>query len=467
MSEDSDSARGGCQFASHADDAEPDSLGADRIAFPPAFHPIPVDSLPSQGGESRHVIRRLPPVSNRAPTAGVAPAKSAVAVVESLPVLPRDEAASAPSRSTREPEASGPDLSDYVGAKPMSLETDLEARLTRVASISIAELARLKVPPAITSQAESYIRKAVSLADRGALFAARNEFLLALRLIAQSLDAELGRPIHSPSLLVGLRALEEADDFAMTTKSVESDVNLEGIILGHTTSVLKNVDPSQLTPLVAIQRYYEHAYQHLALAANRERIASEALYGLGRLEILKERTIPESERGAPRAVAYLNAALTVNPANGRAANELGVVLARRGRLDEARQVLEHGIKTEPNPLAMANLARVYQHLGQPRAAQAIEHQLGGTSEAVLVGSTEGLGNITWVDPQTFSRMASEEGLPPLEPIAMTLPTSAMASSSASSQSSPAPTRQPAMPSPSSHVPRTASRPTNAGAWFGF
>ena len=54
-------------------------------------------------------------------------------------------------------------------------------------------------------------RKGMSLTVRGAFYSARAEFIQALRLVAQGLDAETGGTDRSRALANGLRALEEAE----------------------------------------------------------------------------------------------------------------------------------------------------------------------------------------------------------------------------------------------------------------
>ena len=65
----------------------------------------------------------------------------------------------------------------------------------------------------IARQADQQTRHGFELAGRGAYFAARSEFIAALRLVAQGLDTDGQTKIHGKSLAAGLTALKEAEDF--------------------------------------------------------------------------------------------------------------------------------------------------------------------------------------------------------------------------------------------------------------
>jgi tetratricopeptide (TPR) repeat protein len=304
------------------------------------------------------------------------------------------------------------------------------------------------------------LERATRLADRGALFAARDEFLRVLRLIAQSLDADLGRPLHTPALLMGLRALEEAEDFAMMDQHVESDVHLEGFLASHKTPVLRNVKISELTPLLAIQRYYEYAYQHLALSGNKEPLASDALFSLGRIEMLLRESEPDSANGAPKSIAFFNAALTVNPRNGRAANELGVLLAQRGRLEEAHEVLLHCHKVAPTNIARHNLDQVQRRMGITASGDpSLLAGPGAAGTSPSMGDPRSMeGRIQWVDPSTFAKLSEPGDAPgalPLEPI----PRSQV-------QHLPA-IQRPPVRNLESLTPRVANQTGTAPSWFGL
>ena len=100
-------------------------------------------------------------------------------------------------------------------------------------------------------QADEQVRHGFDLANRGAYYAARAEFIAGLRLVAQGLDAERHTVNHSRSLRAGLTALKEAGDFLPSGGKLEADLDLPAIIASHRTPVLKNAATDNLVPLVA------------------------------------------------------------------------------------------------------------------------------------------------------------------------------------------------------------------------
>ena len=94
----------------------------------------------------------------------------------------------------------------------------------------------------------------------------------------------------------------------LTGDSPESDLHLRGFINGHRTPVLKNADPSRMTALLAMQQYYKYAYQQLILAGNDETPASQALFSLGRIELILNERDGTTKGGGPKALALFHAA---------------------------------------------------------------------------------------------------------------------------------------------------------------
>jgi tetratricopeptide (TPR) repeat protein len=135
-------------------------------------------------------------------------------------------------------------------------------------------------------------------------------------------------------------------------------------------------------------------------------LAAKAIYALGRVEALQQSQTATSALGAPRSLALFHAALTIDPHNTAAANELAVMLASRGRLPEAAALLERSVAVTPTPVAVENLVTVYEQLGDPRASQWRQHA------QQLAGQAYGSARVTpqpivWLDPQTFGGVDSE------------------------------------------------------------
>ncbi len=259
--------------------------------------------------------------------------------------------------------------------------------------------------------ADEHTRRAFELAGRRAYYAARAEFILALRIIAQALDHSQGTTAHSRALAAGITALGEAGEFVPGPGRVEADVDVAGLAQRHSTPVLRGAAAERRTPLAAIQAYLTFAQQQLAAAAGQEVAGAMALYGLGKLHAALETGPPGAERLArPKAVAFYQAALLANQGHYMAANDLGVLLAQSSRYEEARLALEHSVAIQASAAGWRNLMVVYAALGRlDLAAQAERHWA-----AALQAETARLGRnpfgpqpaVQWVDPETFRRLGS-------------------------------------------------------------
>ena len=91
----------------------------------------------------------------------------------------------------------------------------------------------------VARQADEQTRHGLELAGRGAYFAARSEFIGALRLIAEGLDTQQKTDTHGHALAAALTAMKEAEDFLPAGSRPEAELDLSGIIAVHTTPVLK------------------------------------------------------------------------------------------------------------------------------------------------------------------------------------------------------------------------------------
>lgn len=266
----------------------------------------------------------------------------------------------------------------------------------------------------IAADADRHTRRGYELAGRNAFFAARAEFVTALRLVADGLDTQQQTATHQQAMTAGLTALRECDDFIPRGSRLESDVHLADIIHTHRTPVLKNVDPAHLATLEALHRYFTFAQEQLATAAGGEVAGSMALQGLGKTHaaLAMQKTFslvaPES-----KAMTYYQAALLVCPQNYMASNELGVLLARCGRDADARMALEHSLSIQPNAAGWHNLAMVYRQLGLDERAQRAQNleQLALQADAAARGGRGRVGdaNVEWVDSQTFAQMYAAGG----------------------------------------------------------
>lgn len=252
---------------------------------------------------------------------------------------------------------------------------------------------------AVNRRADQLVGEGVALAERGALYSARAQFIQALRLLAEAHDAQAGSDVRSHALRLGLTALRESRDFRPQHVSAEIGVEVKFVAATHRTPILKG--ENEVSPLVATQRYLNYARAQLEIAAGNEPAASFALYGLGRIAGLATARDGSPTLGdAGQAMVYYRAALTADARNFRAANELGVLLGDNGRWDLARDMFLHGLKVTQEPAMWRNLAVAYERSGQPAlAAQARSRIPQGQS-----GNPE--MRCQWLDPATFARTPS-------------------------------------------------------------
>lgn len=255
-------------------------------------------------------------------------------------------------------------------------------------------------------EADRHTRRAFELAGRRAHFAARAEFVVALRLLAQALDAESHTDRHSGALAAGLAALEEADDFLPGGSRLEAQLDLPAIIASHRTPVFQGVSVQKLTPLEAFGTYLSFAQEQLGTAAGNEVAGSMALRGLGKLHAALADDRTAAIRGAQaKAMVFFQSALLVEPENYMAANDLGVLLARGGRYEDARQALEHRLAIRQDATGWHNLAMVYRELGlvdrSERATRLAERARSAQPGPAAVQTPA--GSIRWLDPAAFAR----------------------------------------------------------------
>ena len=276
----------------------------------------------------------------------------------------------------------------------------------------------------IAREADRKTRHGFELAGRGAFFAARAEFLGALRIMAASLDTEHQTAAHSRALTAALTAMKEAEDFLPEGARLERELDLPRVISTHATPVLKS-GADAVGSLTAMKCYLTFAQEQFAAAVGREIAGAMALHALGKLyDAMAAKQGIADPAAAPKAMVYYQAALLVYPENDMAANDLGVLLTRSGRLAAARRMLEYSISVRQRSVSMRNLAKICRRQGEVVRADSLER------EAAIVERNEiarrntmqlaGNASVRWVDPETFARAAkgAPNTLPPSEPRSM-------------------------------------------------
>jgi tetratricopeptide (TPR) repeat protein len=264
----------------------------------------------------------------------------------------------------------------------------------------------------LTEQLLPAVQRGYELAQRGALFAARAEFVQVLRRIAQAKDAAEDCNDHSRALAAGLRALDEAEDFVPAGIQLEADLNVDIVASSHRTPVLRE-GAEDVLPHEAAVRYHRYAQQQLTAAVAGEQAGSMALHGIGKIDALVAVRNDDDVQLTQRASAMYAAALGARPDNHLAANELGVLLCRNGRSAEAVQLFMRTIDAAPSALAYHNLAVAQRKLGL--AGQAAANEREGQRLAArerAAGAVSRREGVTWVSAQEMARVAQPASLAP-------------------------------------------------------
>jgi hypothetical protein len=250
----------------------------------------------------------------------------------------------------------------------------------------------------LTAQLLPAVQRGTGLAQRGAIHAARTEFIQVLRRLAQGKDAAMGTTEHSRALAAGLRALDEAEDFVPAGVQLEAEMNVRAVASSHRTHVLP-AEPEEVTAFQAAALYHEYAQEQLAKAAAGERAGSMALYGLGRVHArLAEEADHDVDQTRTASTMYA-AAVVACPDNHLAANELGVLICRAGRAHEAVTLFQQTIDAAPSATAYHNLAVAQHKAGMHGESAANEQESLRLTELERArGDASKRAGVRWVSP---------------------------------------------------------------------
>ena len=256
--------------------------------------------------------------------------------------------------------------------------------------------------------AEEVVEHGSALVTRNAYFSAKQEFLQALQMIAEGLDVRAGDTTHTKKLAAGFQALREAEDFVPTEGATwQRPEDLANIVDAHQTPVLSDAS-GEVTPWMARQQYYQFAHQQISGAVAGQPAASRALFCLGKLhmELAKQHDVRIVESG-PKAMVFHQAALTVDPQNHPAANELGVLLARFSQFEDARKVLLHGLSISERAEMWHNLSVVHVNLNEMELARRAAHEcrLAKQRRGRTPSQSPRSDTVQWVDAHEFARMS--------------------------------------------------------------
>lgn len=251
-------------------------------------------------------------------------------------------------------------------------------------------------------KAVHHIEYGKSLARRSATEAAGQEFLSALRVLAESNDMAVGGNSHTNALRSGLLAMKEAAEFKVEDPQHQIVMNVAHIIDGHDTQVISRDEARVMTASTATRRYLEYAGHQLGACGGKNVVAAEALYCLGKMRTVSAQSDPDPEsKELYEAIVFHHASLNSNAANHRSSNELGVLLARTGQLAAAETYLKNSLKLKQTPQGWSNLAKVHQRKGTPEDQHLANLAMTEYQNTLYQQSPEVISPIQLVGPDEF------------------------------------------------------------------
>ena len=266
----------------------------------------------------------------------------------------------------------------------------------------------LKLAPASLQRCINHIEQGRSLARRRAAYAAREEFFAALRVIAQSHDSQTKSKTYTSALSRAIVALEEADDFFGERAHSGMDINVLMVIDGHESKIIPKEIAANMSSLDAIRVYFDYSRQTLHEALGNGPEASEALYSLGKLFTLSaDHQLSGNPFDYSKSTVMHYAALDCNPQNHLSSNELGVLMARNGRLEEARDLFRDSLVVKQVPETWQNLAMVHEKLAQLSEGGAAQEnfklaQMANDEYAVSLQNSPAPARVQWVSPDSYN-----------------------------------------------------------------
>ncbi|MEM7782203.1 MAG: hypothetical protein AAF623_02540 [Planctomycetota bacterium] len=259
---------------------------------------------------------------------------------------------------------------------------------------------QMALPRHVEIQAARRIEYGKTLARRGAAFAANEEFISALRIVAEAIDAQSGGNDYSKALSLAGLALRESGDFIPRNSQVAFDVR--NIIEGHRCRAVSVEEASTMTASSALARYLEFAENYFDIAGGRTVVAAEALFCLGKLHRLRseQNNVPGNSQQF-QSIVYHRAAMLADPQHHRSANELGVLMARNGRTEEAKELLKKSLIVDRSPLVWQNLARIHNRLGEDNFAKLATKESRLAMNSNIPSGQNSM--IQWMAPGTFNQ----------------------------------------------------------------
>ena len=255
-------------------------------------------------------------------------------------------------------------------------------------------------------KAVHHIEYGKTLSRRGAAQTARQEFLAAMQLIATANDKVSGTSQHTKALRSAMLAIKEAGDFSVANSEQQIQMNVASVAESHRSNVLSPTQAANLSPTQAMNRYFAKAQEQLDFAGGRNVVSAEVFYCMGKLHtVLSQNQKVLGPYDTAKSVVYHQVALLSDNQHYRSSNELGVLLARSGRLEQAKLLFERSLMSQPTVRTWQNLAEAHRRLGESDFANRAhsEVQMLATSQPSPAHST-----IQWKPIDQFNADAPVE-----------------------------------------------------------
>ena len=259
--------------------------------------------------------------------------------------------------------------------------------------------------PADTLKAVHHIEYGKTLSRRGAAYTARQEFLAAMQLISAANDKASGDNRHSKALRQAMIAIKEAGDFSVASSEQQIHMDVSSVVETHLSKVLTVDQAANLSPVQAMNRYFAHAQNQLDLAGGRNVVSAEVFYCMGKLHtVLSRNQKVLGPYETAKSVVYHQTALLSDNQHHRSSNELGVLLARSGRLEQAKLLFERSLMTQPTVRTWQNLAEAHRRLGEANFA----NQAASEVQILATAQPTAESNIQWKPVDQFNADAPDE-----------------------------------------------------------
>jgi len=255
-------------------------------------------------------------------------------------------------------------------------------------------------------QAAQHIEYGKTLARRGATFAARQEFFVALNIIAQTKDENSESKEFSQALTAGFLALKEAEGFVIDNIEAGTTLDVASVIASHRSTVITQQEAQNLSPIQAMQRYFEFAQHKLDEACGGNVVSAEAFFCLGKLytAMASQQSVP-SNLDAFKSIVFHKASIQSDETNYRSSNELGVLMVQTGRLEDATEYFKQSLIINRTPQAWMNLAKTHRRLGETEFAELAEAEYRMAVQAPLENANSSTASIQWLPTNQFNSLA--------------------------------------------------------------